>query len=114
MRVEKVIVEEWDYPDYIVHYKLIDRGWTEELIKQFLPIPSLILSNPYNKLQRMRLYHKENIFSIEKTDNFKNAVIDQLGKMPLFQHFKHLNNHRNAERRINRKKDLDDIFPQRS
>jgi hypothetical protein len=48
----------------------IDRGWTDSIIKQFLPEPDLIKKNPhYRRGSDMQLFNLEKIELIEKTED---------------------------------------------
>lgn len=49
-----------------------ERGWTDKLIKEFLPAPDLTQPNPHYKSgPRMMLFNMDRIETIEQTDKFK-------------------------------------------
>ncbi len=52
-----------------------NRGWTESMIKLFLPEPDLFVTNPvYRSGPKMRLYLLSRVEEIEKTDAFLAAA----------------------------------------
>ena len=54
--------------------QLLDRGWSESLIKRFMPEPDKTKTNPaYRKAPPMKLYSTDRIAEIESTADFQQA-----------------------------------------
>lgn len=55
--------------------QLKDRGWTESIIKKFLPEPDMVKKNPiYSSAAPMKLYNIEKVKRVEKNIEFKRAT----------------------------------------
>ena len=90
--INELTVNNWNYKGYIVRQQLIDtRGWTPELIDQFL-IPDLIEPNPHNNNQRMRLYLQDNVFKVEASTPFKTAILEKYKNRISVKNFLHFKN----------------------
>lgn len=64
---------EWERPK-CSGQGLKDRGWTDAMIRRFLPEPDVTAVNPYHKSgPPMRLYYVSRIEAIEQTDEFLSA-----------------------------------------
>lgn len=58
----------------ITTFTLKERGWTDTLIKRFLPEPDLTRPNPHHaQSPPMRLYSKDRVESVEQTPEFQAA-----------------------------------------
>ena len=54
--------------------ELKDMGWTDSLVKDFLPPPELKTNPHYKKAAPMKLWNLEQVHSVMETDAFKTAL----------------------------------------
>jgi len=60
---------------YICKSQILERGWTQTMIKKFLGNADLEKTNPiYKCAAPLKLYLEERILAVEETDEFKAAV----------------------------------------
>lgn len=71
-------MNDWNYPGYIVYQQLIDTRpwWTPSLVRQFLPVADLYVTNPHNTSQQMRLYLLERVVEREHSRKFKKFILN--------------------------------------
>src|SRR5262249_49184446 len=66
----------YDRSELFTKPELRERGWTDALVKRFLPENDDVRDNPYSKKAGlMRLYKKETVQAIENMDEFAAAKI---------------------------------------
>jgi hypothetical protein len=63
------------YEEYFPQAGLKSRGWSSAMIRDFLGIADMLVTNPkYRRQSRMKLYAKKRVFQIEKTREFKERM----------------------------------------
>lgn len=66
---------------YFTKTKLKERGWTDSLIKKFLPNPDKEIKNPhYKSAPSIKLYEENRIKELEKSSSFKIMFVDVVKK----------------------------------
>ena len=64
-----------DTQEYLIRATILERGWTDKLLKLFLAEPDKTAPNPhYRSAARMKLYLLERIEKIEQTQTFKEEL----------------------------------------
>lgn len=57
--------------EYFTKTQLKERGWTDSIIKKFLPKTDLEKKNPFNRSASIKLYKKEKVRKIEGEQDFQ-------------------------------------------
>ncbi len=66
--------------------QVLDRGWTDTLVKKFLPDPDEIKPNPiYKSAAPMKLYKLERVEVVETTDQFKKEMLKTVARKKVAQ-----------------------------